>query len=158
MKLGLALSRCKKKTGRKFIKCFLREDGIGWLVRTQHVCTYIYIYVYIHEHISLYSCICKYTYAWIYINTHTHKGLCHTTDPVVGYSHVPVLIFFFASSFFFQARFLSTGSSLCRRRAYRAWSSLFTFSKVLMWTRKIFLVHILKSSLCGAFRNTLATH
>ncbi len=38
----------------------------------------------------------------IHQHTRTHKGLCHTTDPVVGHSHVPVLIFFFRLIFLFS--------------------------------------------------------
>ena len=43
----------------------LGEDGMGELVRTQHVCRYTYIYIYSHIH--------TYTYCiYIYINKHSH--------------------------------------------------------------------------------------
>ena len=34
----------KISTGRKITKCLQREDGMGVLVRTQHVCTYIHLH------------------------------------------------------------------------------------------------------------------
>ena len=83
----------------------------------------------------------------IHQHTRTHKGLCHTTDPVVGHSHVPVLIFFFSPHIFVfrHAFFLldprcagggHTGDDLpcshSQKSSYeQGRSSLFTFSKVL---------------------------
>ena len=41
--LGSPLSRSKVSAGRKFTKSLQRQAGMGGLVRTQHVCTYIHI-------------------------------------------------------------------------------------------------------------------
>ncbi len=59
-----------KKLERNFMKCLLREDGMGGLVRTQHLCIYVYIHSYMMRQFFLYI-IDRHTYTY----THTHTQL-----------------------------------------------------------------------------------
>ena len=81
----------KKKTGRKIIKCLLREDGMGGLVRTLYACiqTYIHIYIYIHTKMNC-VCVCVYTYTYIHESIYlsiflpTYAYICQKRPTIVS--------------------------------------------------------------------------
>ncbi len=57
--------------------------GMGGLLRTQHVCTYIYIHTYIHTYVCMYV----YTYTYEYIHTYVYTVHTYTHTYIHTHTH-----------------------------------------------------------------------